>query len=128
MLRTIKVFLLIGTSILLWNCSDSEPEGDFREQWVGTYEGTKSNRSFVDNVFTTPISFDVSIDESAVDHIIVNGISFEVDDDGNYGPDFLDGGSIIYTLRINDGELRLESNVINVVGLALPCFIIANKI
>ncbi len=135
MLRTIIISLAV--SFLVISCSNPEitmetemnSDLDYRAQWVGTYEGTKSNRSFDDTMFITEVSFEVTIDSESDDGLIVNGTSFPVDEEGNYGPDFLDEGQIIYTLRIDeDGELKLESNVVNVLGLALPCFIIANKV
>ena len=126
MLRTTYSVLFITLSFLLFlsSCGDSV---DFREQWVGTYEGTKSNRGFDDEMFRTDITFDVLIDEVSEDGLIVNGINFPISEDGTYGPDFL-FGSTNYTLSIDGDDLRLEINVDNVLGLAIPCFILAEKI
>ena len=124
MLRTTYSVLFITLSFLLFlsSCGDSV---DFREQWVGTYEGTKSNIGFDDTLFTTEITFDVTIDEDSEDGLIVNGINFPISDEGTFGPEFLEGGFTNYTLTIVDNELRLESFLSNIPGIAIPCFIIA---
>jgi len=134
MFRTMFSALII--SVLVVSCSpetsvemDTNTGLDYRTAWVGTYEGTKSNRSFDDTMFTTDVSFEVTIDTESEDGLIVNGINFPVDEEGNYGPDFLDEGQVIYTLRIDgEGVLKLESDVVDVLGQAAPCFIIASKI
>ncbi len=129
MFRTLNI--LFVTSIFLFvvsSCGDSDPidpPTDFREQWVGTYEGTKSNIGFDDTLFTTEITFDVTIDEDSEDGLIVNGINFPISDEGTFGPEFLEGGFTNYTLTIVDNELRLESFLSNIPGIAIPCFIIA---
>ncbi len=101
---------------------------DFKEQWIGTYEGTKSNIGFDDTLFTTEVTFDVTIDEDSEDGLIVNDINFPISDEGTFGPEFLEGNFTNYTLSIDGDDLRLEINVDNVLGLAIPCFILAEKI
>jgi hypothetical protein len=104
----IRVFFFVFfISLVLSSCGDSS--GDYREQWVGTYTGTKSNRSFEDTMFTADISFDVVIDENSTDGLIVNGINFPISEEGTFGPDFLDDGSDNYELSISGDELRLAS-------------------
>jgi hypothetical protein len=122
----IRVFFFVFfISLVLSSCGDSS--GDYREQWVGTYTGTKSNSSFEDTMFTADISFDVVIDENSTDGLIVNGINFPISEEGTFGPDFLDDGSDNYELSISGDELRLASFGSIPNGIVLPCYIMATK-
>ena len=131
MTRLFYLLLVSVFTLFITACSDSEStsEEDFREQWVGTYEGTKSNRSFEDTMFTTEVEFEVVIDEASENGLIVNGINFPIDEDGSFGPGFLEETNSNFSLRIVAGELSLESFVVssNIPGISLPCFIIATR-
>jgi hypothetical protein len=128
MSRTVDyiVYLSLSTCLLFSACSESVIT-DYREAWIGTYEGTKSNTSFDDTVFATPITFEVVIDETSTDGLIINGINFPISEAGTYGPDFLEGGFTNYELSISDGALRLHSFNSLVPGIFLPCFISATQ-
>ena len=79
-------------------------------------------------MFTTEVEFEVVIDESSDNGLIVNGISFPIEEDGTFGPDFLNGGGTNYTLTIDeDGELRLEGGVFIQNGFGIACFITATR-
>ncbi len=125
MSNLLRFFFFISLfSLVMISCSS---EIDYREQWVGTYEGTKSNRSFEDTMFITDVSFEVVIDLDSEDGLIVNGINFPISEDGTFGPDFLDGGGNNYELSISGDELRLSSFGSIPEGIVLPCFIKATK-
>lgn len=129
MFRAMRIFLIVSlAAITITSCNDAESDIDYREQWVGTYEGTKSNTSFEDTMFTTPISFDLVIDENSENSIIVNGVLLEVTEDGSFGPDFLDGGSENYTLRIDGGDLSIERINLGLPGPVIQCFILVTKL
>ena len=128
MLRTFIFMVSTVLLFLLSSCAESEPSfDDFREQWIGTYEGTKSNRGFDDNIFITSITFEVLIDEDSEDGLLINGTLVPISEDGDFGPDFIQG-NLNYSVNFNGDDVRIEINVDNVLGLALPCFIIAEKI
>ncbi len=132
MFRTV-IYLVFLTSVVVafTACGDSEindlSPGDYREVWVGSYEGTKSNTSFEDTMFTTVVTFEVSIDEDSPNGLIVNDINFPISEEGTYGPDFLEGGITNYELSISDGELRLHSFNSVIPGTSIPCYIIATQ-
>ena len=133
MFRTIKAVLLVSmTSLfLLTSCGDSDPidpSVDFREQWVGTYEGGKSNSSFDDTIFTTPIEFEILIDEDSEDGLIINGIQIPISTDGTFGPGFVNNGDTNYEVVFISDEVRIKffTEIIN--GLGFPCFIKATLI
>lgn len=129
LLATTRILFFVSLgSLLIWSCDSSDTDVDFREQWVGSYEGTKSSTSFEDTMFVTDIAFQVTIDEGADNHLIVNGVSFQVTEDGSFGPDFLDGGSDNYTLRIDGDDLSIERYGIGLPGPVNQCFILATKL
>ena len=127
--RFFYALLVLTFAFIITSCGDSGlySTEDFREQWVGTYEGTKSNSSFEDTMFTTEVEFEVAIDEASEDGLIVNGINFPIDEDGTFGPGFLNGGGTNYELIIDDDELRLQIGELIPNGIALACFIIATR-
>jgi len=130
MYRPLSAYLFIlVASLVISSCGgDNESMEDYREKWVGSYEGTKSNTSLDDTVMTTPISFDVMIDEDSSDGLIINGITFPISEQGIYGPEFLDDGIYNYTVTIDGERLTLESYGSIPNGIILPCFIKVTKI
>ena len=74
---------------------------------------------------TTPIRFDVLIDSSTTDGLIINGINIPISTNGTFGPDFLgeaeSGGN--YTVIFRLEEVRIETRFIMDLGQAAPCFI-----
>lgn len=127
MLRTFSILLFISATIFITSCTDSISDIDYREQWVGTYEGVKSNRSFEDTMFTTPISFDVTLDADSADGLTVNGITFPISEEGTFGPGFLDGGFTNYELTIDGDDLRLMTGELIPNGISIACFITGTK-
>jgi len=128
---TITLLLL---SLFLFACNNNDDDeitqlDDYREEWVGTYEGTKSNRSIEDTVFTTPITFEVSINDSSLTELIINGRAVPISDEGTFGPAVLEGSSDNYEVVFSDdGNIKLIINEIFPNGIALPCYINATRI
>ena len=74
---------------------------------------------------TTPIRFDVLIDSSTTDGLIINGINIPISTNGTFGPDFLgeaESGAN-YTVIFRLEEVRIETRFIMDLGQAAPCFI-----
>jgi len=125
-----KILLLGSLLFLVTACNDdmtTAPVGDYRDGWVGTYVGTKSNRSLDDDMFTTPIEFEAVKDTASTDGMNINGILFPMSEDGEYGPDFLDDDIFNYTVIIQDSDITMEifGSIPN--GIIAPCYIKATK-
>lgn len=130
--KSLQYCILILLGLLIMGCTgDMEtapPPDDYREQWIGSYEGTKSNTSLEDELMTTPISFEVTMDESTVDGLIVNGTLVPIAEDGTFGPDFVEGGPSNYEVHfMEDGSVTIKINEIFPFGIALPCYINARR-
>lgn len=125
-----SILILLG--LLVISCSGnletSSPLDDYREQWIGTYQGTKSNTSLEDELMTTPISFEVTMDEATVDGLIINGTLVPIAEDGTFGPDFVEGASNYEVHFMEDGSVTIKINEIFPFGIALPCYINARRI
>lgn len=127
------ILFLTFVSFYICSCGDASETidlpRDYRAQWIGTYEGTKSNLSFADTLFTATINFDVEVDLDSDDGLVVKGINLPITEEGTFGPDNLDGGLINYELNIEGNELRLASfeSLPNADGEPIGCFIIAYK-
>lgn len=130
-MKYLLFFSILATTILFSACGDvglEEFPADYRVKWVGSYEGTKSNTSFDDDMFVTDLSFEVRLDPDSDDGLFVKDILLPVSEDGTFGPDVMNGGFTNYELTIEDDELRLSSFANFPNGIALPCFIKARKI
>jgi len=128
-----RLFLIMLVGLLISSCSvnveTSIPPDDYREEWTGFYEGTKSNTSLEDELMTTPISFEVTLDDDTVDGMIINGTLVPISEDGTFGPDFVEGGPSNYEVHFKeDGSITMKINEIFPFGIALPCYINARKI
>lgn len=115
-------------------CGDSEEienettvVSDYRDKWVGEYEGTKSFQSFDDDMFATDITFSATKDSSSIDGMIVNGILFSIGEDGVFGPEFTGGGEQNYTVIFTEPDVTIESFGSIPTGIILPCYIKATK-
>ena len=127
----ISLMTLLFSAFILFSCSQDEdpitPEDpsvpvDYRDEFTGEYESTKSSNSFEDILFTTDILVTVEKDSLSDTNVVVNGQIIPIDEDGNFGPDFHNGQ--YFDLMISDGNLRLSINEVFPNGLALPCFIL----
>lgn len=123
---------LVLISLLLPACSNDSQvlvPTDYREQWEGTYEGTKSNTSLEDQIMTTPISFEVTINESSLNELNINGTNVPITDDGTFGPDFVNDSEFNYEVHfMDDGSVTLIIGQIFPEGISLPCYINAVRI
>lgn len=127
-----KLIFLFSALIWITACGSDgiipmESSADYRDQWEGTYVGTKSNTSRDDTMFVIDIEFEVIKDAESADGLIVNGMLFPISEDGEFGPEFIDGGEINYTVTFSDDQIYLESFGVIINGIFLPCFIKATK-
>jgi len=119
----IRTLLLLMASLTFIACgSDFD---DYREAWVGTYNGTKSSRSFDDTMFTTDIEVTVALDTTGTNLLLINGQSVPVDENGQFGLEEYEG--TYYDLTLTDDRIRLSINEIFPFGIALPCYIQGEK-
>lgn len=102
-----------------------EPNADYRTQFVGIYDCTKSSTSFDDDMFTTDIEIEVKIDSTMDSLVIVNDIKIPVDLDGRFGLE--EYGGSYYDLDLSDDKIRLSIDEIFPFGLAIPCYIQGEK-
>ncbi len=120
--------LLFVLTLFLFACGDnSSGFDDYREEFIGIYDCTKSNRGFDDDMFTREIEVEVILDSLSENSIIINGFTIEIDEDGKH-----QGGSTdedMHDLDLSDGKIRWEVNVFNnnIPGIALPCYIKGEK-
>ncbi len=114
--------LLFVLTLFLFSCGDDPVVyDDYREEFIGTYDCTKSNRGFDDDNFTTEVEVLVELDTTTENSILINGISVELDANGEF-----EGAAVnndFYDLSLADGKIRWEVNVYFPLGLALPCYI-----
>lgn len=121
--------LVVDTAIdtLVTDTIISNPNGqiDYRLEYIGIYDCTKSSQSFDDDMFTTDLEVLVEIDSTMDSLIIVNGIKIPLELEGNFGLEAYSGN--YYDLSFADGMIRLSINEIFPNGLAIPCFIKGKK-
>ena len=133
--KALSFLLTITTfSVILFSSCGSddieEPE-DYREFYIGTYEGLKSFRSFSDTVTATSVTFDVDIDSSTTDGLIINGIEIPISTNGTFGPEFIgdeNGVGNNFTVTFLFGEVRIKDLPIIPFGQSAPCLISATRI
>ena len=115
----IAVFLMFCISVFV-SCSDDgiTTPTDYREEFIGIYDCTKSNRSFDDPI---PIEIEVTviIDSSSFNMIFVNDFLIEIDDDGTFLEGGLDGSII-------DDEIKFKDSPF-ILGQVIPCFVQGTK-
>lgn len=107
------------------NAETPSANTDYRLQYIGTYDCTKSNASFEDNMFTTDIEVVVKIDSIMDSLIIINDIKLPLKLDGSFGLEEYEGAS--YELDFTKDKIRLATYRIFPEGIALPCFIQGEK-
>lgn len=120
----VLVLSLVALLIVCTSCSKDDPEEvtiptDYREAFVGVYDGTKSNMVFVDMPFIVNVVVTIEIDSTTLTSLKINDYSIPVDDDGVFGPDYHNGQ--YYDLMIKGDSLSLYIN--EPMGSAIPCFI-----
>lgn len=93
--------------------------GDYRDAYIGTYEGQKSNNSYYNDPFAMDIEISVSIDTTDESYILVNEQPVMVHPDGTFGEGSLDG-------LIFGDSIKFYTRPI-VPGQVLPCYIIGRK-
>lgn len=111
------ITILLSILFLLVSCKkDPVVEGDYREEFLGTYEALKSNKEFYNDPFAMDIEVEVtvvdSIDETS---ILVNDMLVMLNDDGTFGEGPLEGGFVGDSIKF---YTRPIAN-----GLILPCYI-----
>ena len=125
MTRTLYYLPILMVSLWTFQaCGDANlvvPE-DYRELYIGTYDCTKSNRSFEDDMFTTDIVVEVSLDTLSDNSVIVNNLTFHIDENGQFGPMALEENSL-YELDLSNDRLRYSSKGFIPNGIILPCYI-----
>ena len=122
----IRIILLLAFSIVVSSCETDEERtsNDYRDTWIGTYEGTKSNRSLDDDMFTTDIEISIELHPEKDSIIIINGLSVPISDEGTFEGQY-DGNDFV--LRFDGDRLTLQTFPI-VLGDAIGCFIKGEKI
>jgi len=115
----ILIFACIG-------CKDDPIPTDYRSDYVGTYECTKSNKGFDDDQFTTDITVEVILDSLSTNSVIINDRTIPIDENGMFELGQINGDNI--EADLSDDKIRMEINVYFPLGLALPCYIQGEKI
>jgi len=126
--KFLLVILTIFSLAVFTACGgdDDDPvSDDYRVEFIGTYDCTKSNRSFEDTEFTTDIEVVVILDSLSTNSIIVNDVTIPVDENGRFETAQIDGDN--HDITFTDGKIRWEINVFFPLGLALPCYIQGEK-
>jgi len=119
-------------TLFLMSCN-GDPEVDcdvilcenYRFEFVGTYQCTKSHNSFDDDNFATDIEVVVELDPENPSLLIVNGMKVPISEDGTFGPDSYDSNH--FDLRFSDNSIRMLTYPI-VPGTAITCYIKGDKI
>ncbi len=119
---------LIVLGALFTGCGNDEPEKilDFRDDLVGTYDCLKYNSPNLDDTFATRVELVVEKDEDDPNSLLINDFVIPVDENGDYGPDFIEAGTQLELTFDGDNiDFRMQPFLIN--GLALPCIFIGEK-
>ncbi len=125
-MKKIPLLIVAFATVFFCSCNDDDMDAmsDFRSEFVGVYDCTKSTRSFDDTNFVTEIEVVVTLDSLNTNNVIVNDISFPIDEEGSYNAN-LDGN--YYDLSLVDDRIRWEINTFFPLGLAVPCYIQGEK-
>lgn len=119
-----NLIILLSLTITFGACKDDPVFDDYREEYLGVYECTKSNRSFDDENFKTDID-DIVIELSETDSIIIfDGTELLIKEDGTTGRILVDGQ--IYNLTFEGNTFKLHTYP-QVIGLAIGCYIIGER-
>lgn len=121
-IRTLFLVMFFMTFVA---CGGDDESDDYRDVWVGTYDSTKSSRSFEDTMFTTDIEVVVALDTTASNLLLINGQRVPVDENGQFGLEVFEGS--YYDLNLTEDRIRLSINEIFPNGLAIPCYIQGDK-
>jgi len=117
---------LVLAAVALLSCGKSEIVfDDYREEFIGTYDCTKSNRSFEDENFIDTIVVEVELDSLSENSVIVNDITIPIDENGRFERGNV--GNDWHDLDLAEDRLRWEVNVYFPLGIALPCYIKGEK-
>ena len=113
--------LLILTMGMI-SCGDDlittpEAQEDFRDAFVGIYDCEKGS---------TVIELEVSIDPDNENNLLVGPYSLPVDQEGSYGPEYIEQNTLI-ELRFDGDKIyyREQMDIIN--GIVLPCVLEGKK-
>ena len=109
-------FLLF--SLLLVSCGGDEI--DYRDQFLGTYDATKSTRSFDDSMPLDADDILVEISNSSDSTIIVDGVKLPLKEDGTTGRIIVNDQ--VYDLSFQNDSLRLFTHP-NAIGFFPYCYI-----
>lgn len=112
----LPIFCLITIAA---SCSDEDPTliQDFRDEYIGIYDCEKGS---------TIIELEVKKDSDNENNVLIGPYSIPVDENGNYGPEVLDGSTVVHLEM--DGENILFSEhkpIIN--GIVIPCVLEGKK-
>jgi len=119
-----KLFILLGLIITFIACKDDPVIDDYREEYLGVYECTKSNRSFDDENFRTDID-DIVIEISENDSLIIlDGTELMIKEDGTTGWLTVDG--FVYNLSFEENTFKLQTYP-DVLGDVIGCYITGVK-
>lgn len=117
-----RYIILLALTTLCSSCGKEEVppvSGDYRESYIGTYEGQKSPSSFYSDPLAMDIELTVAIDTTDDSYILVNEQQVMVHQDGTFGEGPLEG------LIFGDSIKFYTRPIVN--GLILPCFIKGRK-
>ena len=93
----------------------SDPVNDYRDVYTGTYDATKSTRSFEDDIFAMDIEVTVQVSSEGDSLILINDFEVVVNDDGTLEDGVLAGAFIGDSIKFYNRPI--------VNGISLPCFI-----
>jgi len=122
------LWFFIGLFLFTIACSkdsDQDELTDYRDEWVGTYEGIKSSRGYDDDDFSTEITFVVEKVDSSANELIIFDEKFIIEEDGKFGPEFINNTH--YEIEFDGDVIKMAINVSFPFGIALPCYIKATR-
>ena len=120
----VRTLLLLAFSLAITSCGDDTENGEYREEYAGTYNGTKSNRSFEDDMFTTDIEIVVTVHPDVDSLLIVNDLNVPISETGTYQGNF-EGN--FFDLKFEDGSLKMVTFP-DFIGITISCYIQGEKI
>ena len=122
---TQKFILILALSCALVSCKKDEPAEDYRLKYTGSYEATKSTKSFEDDLFAVPIeNVIIEIDETSDSLVIVNDVSLTINENGKTGRVIADNQ--VFDLTIEGDSMRLFTHP-DAVGFFVYCYIKGKK-
>lgn len=115
------IFPFFCAAILMTSCGDDDPVVlnmmDFRDEYVGTYDCVKGS---------TTIELVVSKDPDNDQNVLIGPYSIAIDSDGDFGPETIDGSTVI-DLKMDGTNIFFSEHKPIPNGIVAPCVMEGTK-